>query len=275
MPAFININENEVISMYLLKSFTIKDICEYFGVSKMKIRTILKKNKVESKSSKKYEYYDEIFNCIDTEEKAYWLGFLYADGYVRQRKSGSELRLKLSSKDKNHLLKFKKFISPDDIKVTYDIYNKSESYKISISSKKIVSDLIKNGCVNRKSNKIEYPNIHTSLNNHFIRGYFDGDGSISYGKSITLNFVSGSFKFLNEISNTLNYESKCKKANLVGRSENFRYLSYTTLDDIEKLYKYLYFESTVFLERKRERIEYIISNYTNIKKDINKNRRKT
>lgn len=144
-----------------------------------------------------------------------------------------------------------------------------------IPSKKIVEDLIKFGCVNKKSNKIKLPSINDNLYRHFIRGYFDGDGSISYGKNITLNFVSGSFIFLEEISSLLNRETLCKKANLVGKSNNYRYLSYNRLDDIRNIYEYLYNESTLFLERKKEKIEYIISNYDIIKILINKDRRES
>jgi len=277
------VNELEIISIYLSNNFTMDEICRKFGVSKHKIRKVLLSNSVESKSSKKYNYYDDIFEKIDTEEKAYWLGFLFADGYVRKRKSNSELRLKLSSIDKKHLLKFKTFISPDDIPVVYEEsknkskngreYKKSKTFKISINSRKIVDDLIKLGCVNKKSLIIEFPKIDSKLEHHFIRGYFDGDGSISYSKKIIcVNFVSGSSLFLEKLSSILNIRSGCKLANLVGSSKIFKYLNYTTSDDINKIFKYLY-DGSIFLERKYEKFKYIFDNYDSIKFEIGKYRK--
>jgi hypothetical protein len=70
------------------------------------------------------------------------------------------------------------------------------------------------------------------LINHFIRGYFDGDGLISYSsKYIGLNFISGSSKFLSEISILFNLIG-CKNANLVGSKENYKYIQYNTFNDL-------------------------------------------
>jgi hypothetical protein len=232
---------------------------------------------VDRKNSKKYYYFDDIFNIIDNEEKAYWLGFLYADGYVRTRIGvGSELRLKLSVVDKEHLIKFRQFISSDiNIPLVYNEYKNSKTYKISINSNKIVNDLINKGCVNKKSNIIEFPNfLDKELTPHFIRGYFDGDGSISFSDNqICLNFVSGSKNFLEELSNKLEIEANCKKANLLGSSEKFKYIQFSAKSDLYKLYSYLYENSTVYLERKMKKYTYIIENFENIKTIINTKRR--
>ena len=123
MGKYIKIAEDRVVEMYLSNDYKMSEICSYFGVSKMKIRTVLKNKNIESKTSKKYSYNENVFENIDNEESAYWLGFLYADGYVRYReKYGSELRLKLSVRDKDHLLKFKKFITSDDTTI-YDPFS--------------------------------------------------------------------------------------------------------------------------------------------------------
>jgi len=292
--SFKIINNSLLIDMYLSKKYNVNEICLKFSISKTKILSILSKNNIILKSSKKYSYNDNIFENIDTEEKAYWLGFLYADGYVRERKNiGSELRLKLSIIDKDHLLKFKKFISDDEnIPIVYEesknkkkklndtdiqeYYNNSKTYKISINSKKIVSDLIKLGCVNKKSSIIEFPNINESFYKDFIRGYFDGDGSISYSKkAIVLNFVSGSLNFLKRISYELNKNCNCKHANLIGSSDSYKYICYTSLSDIESIYNYLYVcdENIIKLERKLAKIKHVIENYNNIINSINEGRR--
>ncbi len=272
---YIKLPENEVIECYLSNHLSMSDICYKFGVSKFKIRKILKENNIKSKSSKKYNYNDSIFEKIDTEEKAYWLGFLYADGYVRVRKGvGSELRLKLAVVDKNHLIKFRYFISPDDIPMVYEEYKNSRTFKVSINSNKIVNDLINLGCVNNKSKVIKFPLLESNLITHFIRGYFDGDGSVSFtDKYIGLNFVSGSKYFLKEISNILENFAKCKNANLVGISDNYKYIQYNSKEDLYKLYDFLYKDSYFFLERKRIKYDYIIKNFNELKDRINMVRR--
>jgi hypothetical protein len=269
-----NIDEEKVILMYNDGSYTLSKICEIFGVSKHKIRTLLNNNGVKKKTSKKYNYNDNIFENIDNEEKAYWLGFLYADGYVRNRSGkGSELRLKLSIKDKDHLIKFKQFISSDtNIPLVYEENKNSKCYKVSINSNKIVKDLINKGCINKKSRVIKFPYfLDKKLIPHFIRGYFDGDGSISFSeKQIGLNIVSASIKFLKELAKELAKETNCKESNLVGSSNNFKYIQFSAKDDLYKLYDFLYKESNIYMDRKRDKYTYIVENYTSIKEIINK-----
>ncbi len=100
----------------------------------------------------------KIISIIDNEYKAYWLGFLYADGYVRMKYNRSgELKLKLSSKDKEHILLFNKCISsnyPIKDLVSTILYKGQKSNSnvstVSIYNTKIVNDLIKIGCVSKK-----------------------------------------------------------------------------------------------------------------------------
>lgn len=105
--------ENEVIKMIdLWKSNTlsIKEIGMIFGFSSIVIYRILKENGIDFEN-RKYKVNHNYFEKIDTEEKAYWLGFLYADGYVRIHKQRSgQLKLKLKKMDIEHIEKFKNTI---------------------------------------------------------------------------------------------------------------------------------------------------------------------
>ncbi len=78
------------------------------------IRDILVKNGVEMRSNKqnsrKYSVNDDYFSIIDTEEKAYWLGFIFADGYI-SNKNGKRVGITLKSSDRDHIIKFAKAIS--------------------------------------------------------------------------------------------------------------------------------------------------------------------
>jgi hypothetical protein len=268
MGKYIKISEEELIEMYESNNYKMNELCEHFKVSKFKIRTILKLNNIESKSSKKYNYNDYVFEDIDSEESAYWLGFLYADGYVRYRKKyGYELRLKLGIKDKEHLLKFKKFISNDDIPVVYEEYKNSKCYKLSINSKKIVSDLIKLGCVNNKSYTIEFPKLNEIYINHFMRGYFDGDGSVgirlnSKPVDVTFNLVTASINFLQSFNKKL--IEKCEiNERKIYKYETYYRLYYGSCTDIIKIYKFLYKNSNTYIERKKEKFIEINDYYDN------------
>lgn len=272
MGKYIKIDEKKLIDMYMSNNYKMSELCDYFNVSKHKIRKVLLLNNIESKSSKKYEYYDNIFEVIDSEEKAYWLGFLYADGYVRERKSSSELRLKLSIKDKDHLLKFKKFISPDDIPVVNELSGNSKCVKVSINSRKIVKDLIKLGCTNKKSKNIKIPKIHNSFINHFIRGYFDGDGwiIIDKNKKPAFGIVSSSKEMIKSINNIISENSNIEENKIYDYLTyyNFTYKSHA---DIIKISEFLYKKSNIFLLRKKYKFDDILNLYENNKNKSSKN----
>lgn len=98
---------------------------------------------------KKYQVNENYFEKIDSEEKAYWLGFLYADGNVRMHKNKSGiLKLKLKQSDKKHIEKFSKCLNSNyPIKSGIEIIkNKGKEYKcyhstINIYNTKLVKDL--------------------------------------------------------------------------------------------------------------------------------------
>lgn len=136
-----------------------------------------------------------IFENINTAEKAYWLGFLYADGAIHSKKNIIAIALKPS--DINHLVKFKKFVKADN-KISKD----NICCEYAFSSKKVKQDLIEKGCFCKKSLILKYPTIEQVPKEFvidFIRGYFDGDGCITYTKK---------FKQLNNVRTTIAYIPK-------------------------------------------------------------------
>ena len=138
----------------------------------------LKKQGVKTRSnrenSKKYHVKNrDFFENIDTEEKAYLLGFIYADGSVV--KTIKECLKELEEK------------SGYKVGIKYS--------RIIVNDHKIVDDLVKQGVKYHKSNTLEPPkNIPYHLIRHFIRGYIDGDGSIiinntKYGLSFNVSMI--------------------------------------------------------------------------------------
>jgi hypothetical protein len=232
---------------------------EYSIKSKKTIYDIIKRNGIKKIANKKYQVDDDYFYTIDTEEKAYWLGFLYADGYVRMKNNRSgELKLKLSSKDREHIELFNKCLSSNyPIKDSISIIkykgteSKSNVSEVRIYNTKIVSHLINNGCVSNKTFLIRLPNINKSIIRHFIRGYFDGDGCIYISKKgqPSIKIISNEY-FICDIKdylisfgiNRVNIRDNGKVKNLMIENKI----------DCFKFKELLYNESKIFLNRKFE-----------------------
>ena len=131
-----------------------------------------------SKSERRFN--SKKFDIINTEEKAYWLGFLYADGCVSVNIENLELGLQAC--DVGHLHKFNRFMESEDNNVFYHPKITEtkvfDEYQWKMTSKHLCSTLCSYGCVPRKSLILQFPNESIfedpNLIRHFIRGYWDG-----------------------------------------------------------------------------------------------------
>lgn len=150
---------------------------------------------------------ENVFEKINTEEKAYWLGFMYADGCVNRTSNRIELSLK--EEDYNHIVKFKTFLESEHTigKKSKTIKDKIYiSYRLGITSEKLKNDLIKHGCIPNKTKVLTFPNLNKKLIKHFIRGYLDGDGCITSQKTSKLSLeILGTQDFLRAILNHYNF----------------------------------------------------------------------
>lgn len=194
----------------------------------------------------KYQHDAQYFDVADTEEKVYWLGFLMADGGIYNGK----LWLNLGKKDISHLYKFRKAINS-----THPIKHKDVSATYFIASVRLVRSLEKHGIVERKTFCTYLPEtIPASLIRHFIRGYFDGDGSIKYNKKRNTKVfsIAGTKLLLNQIQETL-IDTLGLPRNKLRFSNNSFTLSYGGNNQVAKIFEYLYTDCTVCLERKRDR----------------------
>ena len=186
-------------------------------------------------------FFDELNEC-----SAYWLGFLYADGYVRMKdgKSG-ELKIKLKDTDKSHV---EKFLNDIDCQkpIKCGIENKSKFCAVTIYSNHLIKRLFELGCVNNKTQKIRLPKLEEPLMSHFIRGYFDGDGSISKVKNRLNSFtisICSNIEFNNNLINYLGYGTSYL-------SENYSVVKINKILDVIKFKNYIYTNAETFLERK-------------------------
>jgi len=200
-------------------------------------------------SLRKYDLNTRFFSIIDSESKAYWLGFIIADGAIVDTK----ISVKLAAKDGNHLIKLQKCLNTNKpIETGNSVRNgKSHSFcALNISSKDMVSDLKSHGVECRKTLRERFPsNLSPSLERHFLRGLFDGDGCIKvlkYGNLLTYcgsqNIVIG---FRDLLVNYLGVvPQKLRKQN------SLFYISFGRQEDTQKILKYLYGDSVFFLDRK-------------------------
>lgn len=226
----------------------------------------------------KYTYNDKFFENIDNESKAYWLGFLYADGcitrfYRNEKLKAMSLELTLKSEDKSHLEKFLNDLEANVPiqKKTVKLNNKKyNANRVVINCTKMCRDLIALGCTPQKSLTLAFPSLDIvpeHLVNHFVRGYFDGDGCVFYkdyrlygGKQRThiVGFV-GTFSFLTSLLEVinLNYEIHQKSG------QKAYQVNLGSYDAFVKMYDYMYKNATVYLGRKKT----IFDNALNIKID--------
>lgn len=257
----IDIDDNLVIERYYqLKN--LKKVAKSFGVSLRPIVRILKKNNIEC-SNRKYNVNHNFFEIINSEKKAYWLGFLFADGCIRKTKSGSQVVLKLSTKDENHLLRFKSDLNSEH-KIFYH-KNKTKTKKgfdswsnnclIRINSNELVENLIKQGCYPAKTFKIDKPPIDEKYYKHFLRGFYDGDGNFFYSEKtkasvVTIVCASENFrKFIIDVISTIPNIGK------IHEDKDKFTIKIVNIIGIMEFLSYIYNESNIELTRKKEYYE--------------------
>lgn len=215
---------------------------------------------------RKYHLNEDYFKNIDTEEKAYWLGFICADGNIsstnRMTKS-LRLRINLHEKDKDMLIKFRDAIQ-SNYPIRHFVSNKgvegleSPQVKIEVNSNKLGDSLLNLGLTFNKTYSLDMPKINDCFKRHFIRGYFDGDGSISYSKRkkyegfrYSFEIVGGSYKIIHNMCEFMNQSgidvSIYTRKGKVNDTYRLMSGSLTTIKNIESFF---YDDAHIFMNRK-------------------------
>lgn len=234
-------------------------ISNELGLSQYIILKCLKDNNIERRS-RTNNVNENYFSSIDTQEKAYLLGYLFADSCVRYNtiKRYYGVILKIHEKD-IHILEFmKKEMGCDNS--TFKKEKGSNCTSLTISSKKIAEDLIKLGCTTKKSLTLKFPNIESKYYNSFIHGYFDGDGSIYTFKNQIHFKLLGTYSFLTSISKYFEKYGILYRVEKYPNSNIYQYRVFSK-KSIEKIYNILYKDtSNTFLERKKVIFDKILKN---------------
>lgn len=168
----------EMIGLYQ-KGYSSPVLGQKFGVSASAICGLLKRRGIKrrdaSAAARRYQLNEHFFDYINSEVKAYWLGFLMADACIYR----NEIILQLQAKDSEHVRKFAAAIETN--KPVRIIPNgKNMAALIEVRSAIMVEALKKQGITARKSFTAIPPSLPNPLMKHFWRGMIDGDGSITH-----------------------------------------------------------------------------------------------
>lgn len=182
----INISENlknEIINEYHKKSLI--DVAKQFNTTPITIKKIIKNSGIKftkhrynlSNLALNIDYFKE----INSNDKAYWLGFICADGSINKKNN----KVSLISKDIEVIEGFKKAIGSEHTIRKNENFDKRTNktytgYSIQIGNKIFTNNLINLGITSNKTNVLEFPKIEEKYYSYFIAGLFDGDGSVSW-----------------------------------------------------------------------------------------------
>ena len=246
---------------FLLNNTHLKDreIAEHLNRSINSIRYKRRQYFTKYNSSTRYSM-DMDFFKVWSKEMAYVLGFIYADVFIRRRKSSSELKIKI--KDRKLLEKINNALK-SDYPIKSEITSTGVIYSLLICRNEVVEDLYKLGVTSKKSLTIQFPNIPSAYLFHFIRGYFDGDGNTGIVKnSLTIEFTSGSKKFLKKLKHVLEmYKVDCSLYE--SKRKNISYSLKILAKGRKIFFVLLYKNATIFLERKYIILKHYFENIFN------------
>lgn len=260
--------KNNIVDMYL-SGISALQISKTLNMKYYRVHKIIKDSGIVFRKNgdnfKKYLVNHDFFEIIDTEEKAYWLGFIAADGHVSR---GDQVVITQSTENRDHLQKFLNSIEATNKIRDYvndTPYKKNTKYsRIVITSKKMVEDLSKLNIVENKSLILVAPDISDSLKRHWIRGYIDGDGSISRTKSKNKKIYEYSLKICGTkevLTSILSYLGK-ENQKLYERNydnKNNYYISIGGNIQTKECLDIIYGDSTIYMDRKYKRYTDLIA----------------
>lgn len=247
-----NLYKQEIIEKYK-EGHSLFKLSKEYGITEATLKEKLENNnlvirtKEESHISKMVNI--DFFNNIDTPEKAYILGFAYADGSIspnRKNQNSYCFSLSIMESDKYLLEKIQVLMNCTHAIQTTNSnnrYSDKNQCHVGISSKHIHSDLLKLGM----DTKDHIPDMQQHLIRHFVRGYFDGDGCVSVSKRNDIEMkILGTESFLNELNEHINFSQ-------VRYKKGIYEIRKSGINNALLFYKYLYQDATIYLNRKYDK----------------------
>ncbi|MFE7817861.1 hypothetical protein ACFU1R_06610 [Priestia megaterium] len=240
----------QICEMYELGRSTAA-LAEVYGTTGNTIASILKENGIDVRPRGQVPVLDNpnFFHEIDNEAKAYFLGFIIADGGVTDTRGVYRTLSIMLKKDDKYILDALAQclgVEPERVKIS----SRNECY-LKVNSLSLVADLAKYGVVPRKTYSSYLPSISKDLMPHLIRGIFDGDGSVFHSAGYLKVAQYGSHKICDDIQKFLT-ETIGTEPRTVYDKTNHSFIQYWKKEDVEKIYNYMYSNATIYLERKKD-----------------------
>lgn len=254
-PNFWSDNKDKIIDMYINDKISAEKIGKLYGCHGSTVINHLREWNIDIRNSANDRYNGihtvdiRYFDVIDNEHKAYWLGYIFADGHVSKNKY---LIFGCQIEDIDILENIK-----NDLSCTYPIRIKNnDSAIMTICSKHIGQTLLDMGFTHYKSYEVNFDKIISfvpeNLMHHFVRGMFDGDGSIRY---YDYNYATGyqyhfGYTGLKEVCEFVANFLKLKTKIIKERDTNTYTLKTANAPMIKYIYNILYKDATIYCKRK-------------------------
>lgn len=262
-----NREKEEIVKMYIQDGLSTTQIGEKLKIYHKLISDVLSENKIEriGNNKRKYSLNEHYFDDINTPNKAYILGFFYADGCNIMNKS--TVAMSLEEKDKEILEKIRleidserklEFIEQSKRKDKNNNYHYKDMWRLLLFSSHMCRTLNDLGMMPNKSLKLKFPEwLNKNLYSHFIRGYFDGDGSLSLyqktnGKYQVLLTLTSTNDFCQECLNILRDELNVGGGIYDASSHNgiTKVLSFSGFVQVNKILEWMYEDADLYMKRK-------------------------
>lgn len=255
-------DEMDIINLYKNGKST-REIAKLYKISATAILNFLKKKNINRRSpNRDYEFDENFLDNINTPEKSYIIGLFLSGGSVRK----NSICISLVESDIDVLIKIKKLFKTDKPinirKKTKETHNNIVT--LELSSSHMIKSVKKFGIIKNKTFLIKFPkNINPLFYSDFIRGYFDGHGSISFDKK-NKNFrvaITGTSIFCAALKNIIIKELNIDTS--LQNCKNKKLKTYTLGGNIKvkKFLNFLYKDTELYIERKRKQyttgLEYI------------------
>ena len=264
----------EIIQLYS-EGYSSREVAKLVNSNQRTVLDVLCEHAIKRKSYddfRKNTFDFNYFKIVDAPDKAYFLGFMYADGNVYPK--NGLVQISLEKGDEYILNKFKECIKLSDtlkvIKATGEtrggITSKKDLSLFRISSKELCLQLINLGCIPAKSLILKFPTeeqVPKEFHSHFIRGVFDGDGCVSLPKNGQCMFsIIGTKDLVNCIQEVLIKECGVNKT-IISKSNdsgnNTYTLCYCGANNLKRIKDYLYKDcEDLYLTRKKEKFDTIV-----------------
>lgn len=194
---------------------------------------------------RKYAVNETAFDCLDNEQSLYWTGFIMAEGSVNR----VSLRVQIGVRDIDHLEKMRLFLTDHPIEIRNNPGYGGPICLLSVNSIRMAQTLANYGIVKGRGNFIKLQHfIPNDLEQHFIRGFLDGDGCISTNHSI--GFL-GQPDILTWIKDILVRNANASSSPTIRQRKGICEISWGGKIQILRLANCIYKDATIWLERKR------------------------